>query len=37
LFGGSGGLLEFTIGNPKHFGGPSGLGGLEPPLPRSNG
>jgi hypothetical protein len=26
LFGVNGGLLGFTIGNPKYLGGPSGLG-----------
>jgi hypothetical protein len=34
MFGGNGGLLGFTIGNPKYLGGPSGF---EPPLGGFNG
>ncbi len=36
MFGGSGGLLRFTIGNPKYLEGLGGLSpsGLNPPPPR---
>jgi len=37
LFGGNGGLLGFTISNPKYLGGLSGLGGFESPPLGSNG
>jgi len=43
LFGGNGGLLGFSIGNPKYpaglesLGGLGGLGGHDPPPPGFNG
>jgi hypothetical protein len=40
MFNGNGGMPKFIISNPKHLevlGGPSGLGGFEPPLHGSIG
>jgi len=37
LFGGNGGPLGFSIGNPKYPRAIGGLGGSEPPPPRFDG
>jgi hypothetical protein len=37
MFVGNGGLPVLIIGNPKYLGSLGGLGGFEPPPPRSNG